>query len=451
MFDQMAKQDFERAFNRATWRRILGRLTGAGSQLLPYDEVRARLPLRGQHYIGLQQVPIEKIIGSMGRYNDFDRAFLPTQKRTMERWINIDKAHYADVILPPVELIKIGEVYFVKDGNHRVSVANERGQKEVDAYVTEIDIPFELTPEMKFDELELKSARAKFLAQIPLEDSLPDVDIQPTIPQVYPMLVEHIETHRWYLGVEKRSEASLGEAVTSWYAYVYLPLVELIREQGLLKSFPKLSEADLYMWVMEYHKYMRLAYYSEKGDEEIARAIAAQQLIRDFPQPDVGKLIDLVNHTQSLDKIVLDQEQAKFQEETKILELRADALILTSMPGQYARLLDHIATHRWYLGENEKVEISYPDAVTSWYDNVYMPIVQIIRDQDVLKEFPNRTETDLYLWIVKHQWYLKETYGGEITIQRAADEVLVQHARSKLSSLLQKLSQRAAEILHREH
>ena len=205
------------------------------------------------------------------------------------------------------------------------------------------------------------------------------------------------------------------------------------------------------MWVMEYHKYMRLAYYSEKGDEEIARAIAAQQLIRDFPQPDVGKLIDLVNHTQSLDKIVLDQEQAKFQEETKILELRADALILTSMPGQYARLLDHIATHRWYLGENEKVEISYPDAVTSWYDNVYMPIVQIIRDQDVLKEFPNRTETDLYLWIVKHQWYLKETYGGEITIQRAADEVLVQHARSKLSSLLQKLSQRAAEILHREH
>jgi hypothetical protein len=76
--------------------------------------------------------------------------------------------------------------------------------------------------------------------------------------------------------------------------------------------------------------------------------------------------------------------------------------------------------------------------------------VQIIRDQDVLKEFPNRTETDLYLWIVKHQWYLKETYGGEITIQRAADEVLVQHAHSKLGSLLHQLSHRVAEIFHRD-
>lgn len=448
MFDQMAKQDFERAFNRATWRRILGRLTGADSQLLPYDEVRARLPLRGQHYIGLQQVPIEKIIGSMGRYNDFDRAFLPTQKRTMERWINIDRAHYEDVILPPVELIKIGEIYFVKDGNHRISVANERGQKEVDAYVTEIDIPFELTPAMKFDELELKSARAKFLAQIPLDDILPDADIQATIPQVYSMLVEHIETHRWYLGVEKQGEVTLSEAVRSWYEYVYLPLVELVRAQGLLKSFPNLSEADLYMWVMEYQKYLRLAYYSEKGEEDIARAVAAQQLIKDFPQPDVRKLVDLVNHTQSLDNLVLDQEQAKFQEETQILTLRPDALILTSMPGQYARLLDHIATHRWYLGENQNVEIPYPDAVTSWYDNVYMPIVQIIRDQDVLKEFPNRTETDLYLWIVKHQWYLKETYGGEITIQQAADEVRVEHSHSKPDNLWHKFTQRLAKILH---
>ena len=118
--NELANQDFERAVLRAFWRKIITRLTGEKNDLLPFDEVRARLPIRGQHYIGLRQVPVSKIIGSMGRYQDFDRAFLPIQIRTKDRWVSIDKAHYAQVILPPVDLYKIGDIYFVKDGNHRV-------------------------------------------------------------------------------------------------------------------------------------------------------------------------------------------------------------------------------------------------------------------------------------------------------------------------------------------
>jgi hypothetical protein len=108
-------------------------LTKGENELLPYDEVRKHLPIRGQHDIGLQQVPISQIVGSLGRYRDFDRAFLPLQKRTKDRWVSIDKAQYEEVGLPPIETYKIGEVYFVKDGNHRVSVARERGQDFVDA------------------------------------------------------------------------------------------------------------------------------------------------------------------------------------------------------------------------------------------------------------------------------------------------------------------------------
>ena len=83
--------------------------------------------------------------GVLGRYRDFDRAFLPIQTRTKARWISVDRAHYEEIILPPVELYQIGEVYFVRDGNHRVSVARERGQTYIDAFVTEIDTPVLLT------------------------------------------------------------------------------------------------------------------------------------------------------------------------------------------------------------------------------------------------------------------------------------------------------------------
>ncbi|MGB7117328.1 MAG: hypothetical protein WBD56_14385, partial [Anaerolineales bacterium] len=121
-FSQLANQDFDRAIKKGFWRKVLTRLTGKTNELLPFEEVRVKLPMRGQHYIGLKQVPIQNIVGSFGRYQDFDRAFLPTQKRTKARWVSINKAHYKQIFLPPVDLFKIGEIFFVKDGNHRVSV-----------------------------------------------------------------------------------------------------------------------------------------------------------------------------------------------------------------------------------------------------------------------------------------------------------------------------------------
>lgn len=424
MFDQMAISDFRRALNRATWRKILNWLKGADNQLLPYDEVRARIPVRGQHYIGLKQVPIAKIVGSMGRYNDFDRAFMPIQDRTKERWISIDKAHYNDIILPPVELIKIGEVYFVKDGNHRVSVARERGQIEIDAYVTEVDIPIKLTEDVQIKDLDAKKIQADFMLATGLYHHQPAYEIELTDPQVYDLLLEHIATHRWYLGIEQKREIPYEEAAVSWYNNVYKPLVQEIQAHDLLKAFKGSTETDLYIWIMEYEKYLRLAFADETVDERLVEAIASDPFIKNFPKSEVSKLIKMVNQTAWLNQMFLDQEREKFIEQTHLLNLRPSAIILTTLPGKYDRLLDHIATHRWYLGEHRKAEVSYEEAVISWYDNVYMPIVQVIREQAVLDYFPNRTETDLYLWIVKHQWYLREAYGEEVPIDQAAEEVI---------------------------
>ena len=144
-YESQAREDFARARRKAFFQSIGALLARRSRELVPLDEVRARLNIRGSAYRGLQQVPVTKIVGSEGRYSDFDRQFLPRQTKTQQRWQSVDIGHYEENPLPPVDLYKIGEVYFVKDGNHRVSVARERGQSEIDAYVTEylVDVPLD--------------------------------------------------------------------------------------------------------------------------------------------------------------------------------------------------------------------------------------------------------------------------------------------------------------------
>src|SRR3990170_8948814 len=261
--NQQASQDYDRAILKAVWRTAITWLTGESNELLPFDAVRQKLPLRGQHYIGLRQVPIDKIAGSMGRYRDFDRAFLPRQVRTRDRWLSIDKAHHAEIILPPVELYKMGEVYFVKDGNHRVSVARERGQEFVDAVVTEIQIAIPLTVETQVSDLDMKGEYATFIEKTRLTTIRPSAQVELTLPGEYDRLLDHINVHRWYLGEQRKAGISFEEAVASWYDNVYVPLSLVIAKHEILPHFPGRTVADLYLWIIEYLWYLREAYKEE--------------------------------------------------------------------------------------------------------------------------------------------------------------------------------------------
>jgi hypothetical protein len=424
MYQQIANQDFERAVMRGFLRKILSLITGVNNELLRYDEVREQIPIRGQHYLGFMQVPIKKIVGSMGRYHDFDRAFLPTQTRTKDRWVSIDKAHYAQLDLPPVELYKLGEIYFVKDGNHRISVARERGQVFVDAYVTEIEISIRLTPDLRKNDLALKKEYALFLMHTGLERTRPDANLETTLPGTYERLLEHIGVHQWYLGEQRRYEVSLEEAAAHWFDTVYLPLVEIIRQQDVLKEFPGTSESDLYLWIIEYQGYLRQAYQEDEsvGDDD-AKSMAAKELLSEYQLPAVRKLVNVLKRTAWVDAILVEQEKVIFYEQTHLDQLRPEAQVETTVPGQYAVLREHIDVHRWYLGEQRQADVPYDVAVASWYDNVYLPIVQTIREQGVLDEFPSRTETDLYLWVIDRQRYLREAYGKEVPIEQAAEDL----------------------------
>ncbi len=143
----MARADFVRARRKAFITDIISLFRGRPNWLLSFEEVLRALPVKGQQYRGLQQVPLSQIVGSVDRYHDFNRKFLPTQDHTRSRWESVDRAVLSDIALPPVQLYKVGDAYFVKDGNHRVSVAREKGAEFIDAEVIEVHITLPFSPD----------------------------------------------------------------------------------------------------------------------------------------------------------------------------------------------------------------------------------------------------------------------------------------------------------------
>lgn len=313
---------------------------------------------------------------------------------------------------PPVELYKIGEVYFVKDGNHRVSVARDRDQVDIDAYVTEIDIPFRLTPDMDIDSVLLEKAYGQFLQDTHLDELRPDSDLHLSNPVEYERLREHINAHQYYLGTERQADIPYSDAVLSWYDSVYRPLVEAIEGEGLLRQFPELTAADLYLRVSEYQWLVREAARDTLFDDE-ARAGATERMAEIYRQRVVRRVIRTLRHQTWIDTMIRDKEYAAFLERTRLHELRPEAEILASLPGKYEKILEHIHVHQYYLGLDRQRDVGYDEAVASWYDNVYQPAVQGIREQGLLADFPGRTETDAYIWIVEHREALEAAGGDE--------------------------------------
>lgn len=250
-------ENFRRARRQAFFARLMSIMNGTPNDLLPFNEVRSRLRVRGQHYRGLYTVPVAQIVGSEGRYSDFDRGFSPLRGSLKSRWQSVNRAHYEDIHLPPVELYKMGAIYFVKDGNHRVSVARQVGQEFLDAYVTELDVEVPLSTTLSIHDLLLKEEYSDFLEWTHLAAWRPAQQIEFSELGGYLTLVTHINAHRYYMGLEQGRAVSLDEAVCNWYDTVYLPVVEVIREQRVLEAFPGRTEADLYRWIMDHRWFLR--------------------------------------------------------------------------------------------------------------------------------------------------------------------------------------------------
>ena len=267
---QIASTDFERARRKAFFNDLISVFSGRPNWLLAFEEVRGALPFEGQLYKGMQEVPVPAIVGSVDRYHDFDRAFLPTQTKTRPRWESIDRAALSDVALPPVQLYKVGDVYFVKDGNHRVSVAREKGVEYIDAEVIEMRTRVPLRAGMSPQDLLNLGEYARFLEATQLDRLRPGVDIRFSALGRYDQLLDHISAHRWYMGIEQNRPIEWQEAVLDWYDNIYMPLVKIIEETQILRDFPGRTAGDLYLWIMDHRWYLKEATGEDIGSQEAA-------------------------------------------------------------------------------------------------------------------------------------------------------------------------------------
>ena len=242
--------DFDHARRQARLQELLAQLIGKSSHLLSYEEVRRLVQAGGQVERGIQQIPLARIVGSVGRYKDFTRTFLPLNDGDRSRWAMVKVAQITQG-LPPISVYQISQVYFVLDGNHRVSIARQLGNETIEAYVTEVQTAVPLTPEIQPNELIIKAKYADFLAETNLAVLRPEADLTLTAAGKYPLLLEYIEVHAYFMGLEQKREIPYAEAVAHWFDTVYLPTVALIQEMGLIQTFPERTEADFYVWLTD--------------------------------------------------------------------------------------------------------------------------------------------------------------------------------------------------------
>lgn len=271
--ERQAQAEAEVLQRRVFLHDLLSRLRGEPNDLLPFHSVNQLRP-KGESYKGLQTIEVDKIIGSVDRYGDFDAHYMPKEPFTLDRWTRLRKAQLEGTEFPPIDVYKVGEVYFVKDGNHRTALAKALGQHYIDANVIELDVPVDLSPEDTLKDVILKGEYAAFLEQTRLNSLRPDHEgIIFTRAGRYDVLLDHIRTHQYFMGLNQKRHVTWEEAVSDWYDNLYTPIVDEIRDNNTMKDFPGRTEADLYLWISDHRYYLSQAIGHDISPEEATLSV----------------------------------------------------------------------------------------------------------------------------------------------------------------------------------
>jgi hypothetical protein len=262
MIKLKAAEDFSKARVREILFRIMHFMNKERSKLLSLNDVKEILKPKNETYRGMQTVPIKLIIGSEGRYRDFNKFFLPKSERLRSRWESIDEARLRDIILPPIQLYEIGGVYFVRDGNHRVSVAKAQGTEAVDAEVTSLSTAIRISPSMTTEDL--RSALIQYEKKLFYEKTnfpaLTGAELDFTIPGRFDIIYDHILVHKYYLNQQVSGELPFDTALISWYNNIYKPVTAIIGEENLCSYFQDRTEGDLYVWIVKHWDLLKKKY-----------------------------------------------------------------------------------------------------------------------------------------------------------------------------------------------
>lgn len=285
-YQHAAKQEWSSARTKALWSQISAFVQRKDNTLVNFAEVSERLNLRNPRYRGLQDVPLDQIVGSVGRYHDFTNAFFPKTRKMEERWANIATMYLnpAGRGVPPVELYKVGSSYFVKDGNHRVSVARQLDIPQIEAYVWEYPEPVDgiVNSDFDIDTLLIEAEKQDFLKFTNLDDLRPQHGIHLTEPGGYRELIRHILDYQQALNqidAEDRADPDndITETVTAWYDMVYEPTIRIIQQENAMEHFPDRSAADLFVYTRRELERLENLYGHRVAVDEVVQTLEAKE------------------------------------------------------------------------------------------------------------------------------------------------------------------------------
>ena len=246
-----ADRDWQKARRKVLYQDVVCLIQRCSVDLLSFNEIKEKQNLMPQNYLGLQQVPLDKIRGSVGRFDDFNNAFFPKKDFLRERWQNVEVAMLQGKT-PPVDLYQVGDDYFVLDGNHRVSVARQLGLDFIEAYVTKFTAKSDKPAGgSNVDDMFIESERLAFLEKSGRSNAKEAENIMFTCPGCYEVITKQIEDYRQ--GVEEQEERSISfaEAFSEWNEEVYAPSVAVMRKDDLISKFPDRTVADLFVWTSQ--------------------------------------------------------------------------------------------------------------------------------------------------------------------------------------------------------
>lgn len=308
---------FQSIRTRAFLQEMVNLLRGQSAELLSFEDIRARLRLREESYKGLQDIPLEKIQGSVGRYKDFTRGFLPRSNNMRERWSRVYATVNSMEGAPPIEVYKVGDVYFVRDGNHRVSVARQIGAKTIQAHVTELPTSVHVDENTTLEELDAASAYIAFLDETELPRTRPHHQpLRLSEPSRYPELMGHIYLHQKVLEQIRGEAVSTAEAAADWYDKVYRPAVTLIRKYDMLTLIKEAgrTETDLYMWMVDHLREVRRQFGNETRTRKFSHALVDYLTSKKIPIP--RELLREDDDTVILSRSQLNEAMRRAQEDS---------------------------------------------------------------------------------------------------------------------------------------
>jgi hypothetical protein len=281
-----AHSDFGRARRRHALNRLASWLRREPDDvhlILPLEEVVEALGWEGERSLGLQTIPLDSIVGTVDREREFDRGFLPTSPRVRRRWEGIALARRSGQAMPPIDVYRVGELHFVKDGHHRVSVARAQGLDTIDAYVTEVFTRIGPEREITLADLPLKSHERLFAERVPLPPELRP-NIRPSKRSAYATLAEGVEAWGFRTMQATGEFMTREEVALAWYRDEYEPVVEMLEEAGVASDGNK---TDAYMAIVTL-RYLLLR--THDWDENVLQALQIEMQHPSWEDTEVRRL-----------------------------------------------------------------------------------------------------------------------------------------------------------------